>query len=123
MGKFVIRRGKAGFLFCLKAANGEIIAVSSAYASEAACRKGIESVAHSAAEAAVEDQTAGKQAACPKFEAYLDRQGEFRFRLRARNGQIIAVSEGYAAKKNCLGGIESVRRNAPRADVFGEPQE
>ena len=75
MGKFVIRRGKAGFLFCLKAANGEIIAVSSAYASEAACRKGIESVAHSAAEAAVEDQTAGKQAACPKFEVYLDRQG------------------------------------------------
>ena len=51
----------------------------------------------------------------PKFEVYVDKAGEFRFRLKARNGEIIAVSEGYRAKASCLNGIESIRRNAPEA--------
>ena len=41
--------------------------------------------------------------------------GEFRFRLKARNGEIIAVSEGYKAKASCMNGIESVKKNAPEA--------
>jgi uncharacterized protein YegP (UPF0339 family) len=53
----------------------------------------------------------------PKFELYTDKAGEFRFRLKARNGEIIAVSEGYKAKASCLNGIDSVRRNAPDAAV------
>ena len=52
------------------------------------------------------------------FEVYKDRSGGFRWRLRASNGQIIASSgQGYAAKKSCLDGIESVRRNAATAKV------
>ena len=53
-------------------------------------------------------------AACkhPKFEVYKDKAGEFRFRLKARNGQIIGVSEGYVQKASCLNGIESVKTNA-----------
>jgi len=52
------------------------------------------------------------------FEVYKDKSGGFRWRLRASNGQIIASSgQGYAAKKSCLDGIESVRRNAATAKV------
>ncbi len=52
-----------------------------------------------------------------KFEVYTDKAGEYRFRLKARNGEIIAASEGYKAKASCLNGIESVRKNAPDAEV------
>ena len=48
---------------------------------------------------------------------YKDKAGEFRFRLKATNGQVIAVSEGYTAMAGCLNGIESVRKNAPEAEV------
>ncbi|MBU7026706.1 MAG: YegP family protein [Theionarchaea archaeon] len=53
----------------------------------------------------------------PKFEVYKDAAGEFRFRLKAPNGEIIAVSEGYTTKANCLNGIESVIKNAPKAEI------
>ncbi|MCR8668248.1 YegP family protein [Aestuariibaculum sp. M13] len=48
-----------------------------------------------------------------KFEIYKDNGGEFRFRLKASNGQNILASEGYAAKGGCTNGIESVKKNAP----------
>lgn len=47
-----------------------------------------------------------------KFEIYNDKAGEFRFRLKAGNGQTILASEGYAAKSGCTNGIESVKTNA-----------
>ena len=47
-----------------------------------------------------------------KFEVYKDRKGEFRFRLKASNGQNILASEGYRTRASCLKGIESVRRNS-----------
>ena len=119
MGKFVVKATKTGFVFNLKAGNGEVIATSEIYTTEAACRKGVESVRKNAAEAKFEDQTVAEAAAVtnPKFELYTDKAGEFRFRLKARNGEVIAVSEGYKAKASCLNGIDSVRRNAPDAAV------
>ena len=52
------------------------------------------------------------------FEVYKDKAGEFRWRLKASNGQNIASSgEGYAEKRGCLAGIESVKRNAPNAKI------
>lgn len=119
MGKFVVKATKIGFVFNLKAGNGEVIATSEVYTTEAACMKGVESVRKNAAEAKLEDQTVAEVAAVtnPKFELYTDKAGEFRFRLKARNGEIIAVSEGYKAKASCLNGIDSVRRNAPDAAV------
>ena len=48
-----------------------------------------------------------------KFEIYTDKAGEFRFRLKASNGQTILASEGYKAKAGCTNGIESVKKNAP----------
>ncbi|MBA7597745.1 hypothetical protein ES703_04751 [subsurface metagenome] len=53
----------------------------------------------------------------PKFEVYKDEKGEYRFRLRAPNGEIIAVGEAYASKAGCMNGIESVKENAPKAKI------
>lgn len=119
MGKFVVKATKTGFVFNLKAGNGETIATSEVYTTEAACLKGVESVRKNAADAKLEDQTVAEVAAVtnPKFEMYTDKAGEFRFHLKARNGEIIAASEGYKAKASCLNGIDSVRRNAPDAAV------
>ena len=120
MGKFVIKTMKNGeTTFNLKAGNGEVIATSEVYKSESSCKKGIASVRRNAPIANVEDKTVEPvvTARCPKFEVYTDKAGEYRFRLKATNGQIIAVSEGYVAKNSCLNGIESVRKNAVDADV------
>lgn len=118
MGKFVIKTAKNGVKFDLKAGNGETIATSEVYSSDAACKKGIESVRNCCG-GAVEDQTVEGYATekHPKYEVYTDKAGEYRFRLKARNGEIIAVSEGYKAKASCLNGIESVKKNAPEAEI------
>ena len=118
MGKFVIRETATGFKFDLKASNGEVIATSEVYSSQAAAIKGAQSVKNNAPEANLHDLT-GEEAEVkhPKFELYEDKAGEFRFRLKARNGEVIAVSEGYKAKASCLNGIESVRKNAAEGDI------
>ena len=51
------------------------------------------------------------------FEWYKDKAGKYRFRLKAANGEIIAVSEGYDSKEGCVGGIESVKKNAQIAKI------
>ena len=118
MGKFVIKQTNTGVKFDLKATNGEVIATSEVYSTEVACLNGVESVrANCVGE--IEDQTTEgfETVKHPKFEMYLDKAGEFRFRLKARNGEIIATSEGYKAKASCLNGIESVKKNAPDAEI------
>ncbi len=122
MGKFVMKRTKSGVKFNLKAGNGEIIATSEVYNSDASCKNGIESVRRNAPIAPVENQTVEGYTVekHPKFEVYTDKAGEFRFRLKATNGQIIAVSEGYKAMASCMNGIESVKKNAPDAPVVME---
>ena len=115
MGKFVVKTVNTGIKFDLKASNGEVIATSEVYSSEAACMKGIESVRKNAEIAKVED--IGESVTNPKFQIYEDKAGEFRFRLTARNGEIIATSEGYKAKASCLNGIESVRKNALDSEI------
>ena len=122
MGKFVIRTVKTGVMFNLKAGNGEIIATSEVYTTEAACRKGIASVIKNAPIAALEDQTVEgyKTEKHPKFEIYTDKKGEFRYRLKSTNGQIIAVGESYKTKKSVLNGVESVRKNAAEGNIVKE---
>ena len=52
------------------------------------------------------------------FEVYKDKAGEFRWRLRAANSQIIATSgDGYKEKRSCLSAVESVKRDAPLAPI------
>lgn len=118
MGKFVIKDAKGGVKFNLVAGNGEIIAVSEIYNSKASCKNGIESVIKNA-ESVIEDQTVEgyTQEKNPKWEIYKDKAGEFRFRLKAGNGEIIVTGEGYKSKSGCKNGIDSIRRNAPTADI------
>ena len=110
MGKFVVKHTKTGIKFDLKATNGQVIATSEVYNSKDACMNGIESV---------KDQTVEnfEKQKNPKFQVFKDKAGEFRFNLTAKNGQIIAVSEGYKTMANCIGGVESVISNAPDAPV------
>ena len=119
MGKFVFKAVPSGFKFDLKAGNGEVIATSEVYTTEAACKNGIASVAKNAPVANVENQTNEGYAVekCPKFEVYTDKAGEYRFRLKATNGQVIAVSEGYSSEAGCLNGVESVKKNAADAET------
>lgn len=122
MGKFAIKKTKSGVKFNLKASNGEIIAASEVDNSNASCKKGIASVQRNAPIAPIEDQTKEGYPVekHPKFQVYTDRRGEFRFRLKATNGQIIAVSEGYTKLASCLNGIESVKKNAADSPVVVE---
>ena len=122
MGKFVIKQTKTGFVFNLKAGNGEIIATSEVYTTLANCKNGIASVKKNSVLAKLEDQTEEgfKKVTNPKFEVYTDKAGETRFRLKARNGEIIATGESYKAKASCLNGIDSIRRNAPESPVEKE---
>lgn len=118
MGKFEVKQVKTGFKFNLKAGNGEIIAVSEVYTSESACLNGVESVRKNCV-AEIEDQTVENFETLkhPKFELYQDKAGEYRFRLKAKNGEIVVTGEGYKAKAGCLNGIDSIKRNAPDAPV------
>ena len=122
MGKFVIRKTNTGVKFDLKATNGQVIATSEVYTTEAACKNGIASVIKNAAVAGVEDQTVEgfEKVKHPKFELCADKAGEFRFRLKATNGEVIATGEGYKAKASCKNGIESVIKNAADAEIVAE---
>lgn len=55
-----------------------------------------------------------------KFELYKDRADKFRFRLKAGNGEIIAVSEAYNSKSSAVNGVESVRKNALDAKLYDQ---
>jgi len=122
MDRFVIRQVASGVKFDLKAANGQRILTSEVYTSAEACRKGIESVRKVAPTAPVEDRTeeAPEVKPHPKFELYEDRSGQFRFRLKSRNGKVIGISDGYRTRAGALSGIESVKVNAASRSFLAE---
>ena len=122
MGKFLIKESDAGCRFNLVAGNGQVIGTSQTYSSMDACKNGIESVKTNAPIAEIEDQTKEgyTELTNPKFEVYVDKAGEFRFRLTAKNGQNILASEGYSQLSGCMNGIESVKTNAPDAEIENE---
>ena len=105
--------------FNLVAGNGEVIASSQVYKTAATAKKGIASVSANAPIAKIENQTDKefKPETNPKFEVYKDKKGEFRFRLKAKNGQIIVTGEGYSKLDGCLKGIASVQKNAKDAKI------
>ena len=119
MGKFQVKAAGKGVMFNLLATNGQVVATSEVYNKKSSLLGGIASVQANAPAAAVEDQTAEKPAKLPnpKFEVYADKAGKFRFRLKAKNGQVVAVGEAYETKKAALAGVASVKKNAPGAKV------
>ena len=121
MSKYVIKETATGVKFDLLATNGQVILYSEVYTTRASALKGINSIRNNAPVAGVENQTEEGYETLrhPKFEMYRDKAGEFRFRLKARNGQIVGTSEGYTAKAGCLNGIESVKKNAVAEEIEG----
>lgn len=108
MGKFVISQRKNGeYQFNLKAGNGQIILTSEGYTTLAACKNGIESVKKNSQEDA-------------RFERKEAKDGSPFFNLKATNGQVIGKSEMYSSAAACENGIESVKKNAPEAEVVEE---
>ena len=54
-----------------------------------------------------------------KFEIWKSSKNQkWYFHLRAANDQVICSSQGYTTKQNCVKGIESVKKNSPKAEVF-----
>lgn len=120
VGKFDLKKSKDGrFVFNLLAANRVIVATSQVYSSSAAAMNGIHSVIANAEKAPVEDQTLKNYTPLgyPKWEIYLDKGNQYRFRLNASNGSCICHSQGYTTKASCKNGIESIIRTVKDADT------
>ena len=122
MGKFVVKQTEKGCHFSLLATNGQIIGSSEVYTTSKACLNGIKSVTVNAPEAEVEDQTVEnfETKKNPKFEIYADKAEQFRFRLKAKNGQVILASQGYAKMESCVKGVQSVKKNAVNSEIVQE---
>ncbi|MBX2826948.1 MAG: YegP family protein [Flavobacteriaceae bacterium] len=101
---FELKKSGDKFHFVLKAGNGQVILSSQMYASKAGAMNGIESV-----------KTNCGDDDC--WERKTAKNGKFHFNLKSTNGQIIGSSQMYAGESGMENGIESVRNNAPGADV------
>lgn len=101
---FELKKKGEQFHFVLKAGNGQVILSSEMYNSKASAKNGIASV----------------QKNCSNdnlFERKTAKNGKFHFNLKSTNGQIVGSSQMYAAESGMNNGIESVRKNAPGAEV------
>ena len=121
VGSFDIKKAKDGrFVFNLYSANKVIIATSQVYSSSQSAIIGIKSVMTNALKAQIEDLTlkTPDPKSYPKWEIYVDRAGEYRFRLNATNANCVCHAKaGYATKSNCKRAIESIIRLAESAEI------
>lgn len=104
MGKFKLIQKGSKFHFNLLAGNHEPILHSEIYESKSAAENGIESVRKNS----LRDEA---------FEEREAKNGQHYFVVKATNGQIIGQSEMYSSASGCKNGIESVKKNAPNAEV------
>lgn len=124
-GKFAYYKTAKGFYnYRLKANNNETIAVSggTGYASLSGCKAGIESVRKNC-NCHIEDQTLKNVTTLPnpKFVIFMDKAGKYRYRLFARNGELICTPEdGYASKDGCKKGIQSLAKWAIDSEIAAE---
>ena len=121
IGRFIIKKLSSGdYSFELRAGNGESIAeITQTFPTVEICENIIDSIRRNA-NAGIEDRTLPKTKAIPypKFEIYKDSSGEFFFRLKSINGEIIATSESYTTKGACIKGIRSIGKNAPECEII-----
>lgn len=108
MGKFIITKRKNNdYQFNLKAGNGQVILTSQGYATKSGCKNGIESVKTNS-----------------PFDSRYNRRtssnSQYYFNLKAGNGEIIGTSEMYTTSTARDNGIESVKSNAPEAEIIDE---
>ena len=119
-GRFEIKKAKDGrYVFNLYAPNHVIVATSQAYTTTAAALNGIESIIANAGKAPLEDQCLKNFAprAYPKWEMYIDKGGQYRFRLNAPNGNCIVHSQGYTTKASCKNGMESIIKCSAKPEI------
>ena len=108
--RYQIYEDKTGqYRFRLWAPNNKIVAVSEAYQTKENAFNGVHSVMK-ACDANVEDTTIGEALQNPKFQIFKDAAQKFRFRLRANNNEIVAASEAYESKANCIKGVKAVKK-------------
>lgn len=126
--KFVYRKtDKGNYVYKLYSSNYRVIAIGGEpYSSLAAMKTGINSIIRNAADAPVEDQTLKKvvEQKCPKWEIYLDAKGEYRFRLKASNGNIVCITnDGYLSKPACKNGMQAIAKAAVNADIVQDDED
>lgn len=130
--KYQIYRDVAGkFRFRLRAENNQIVAVSEGYENHAGVLNGVKSV-QSNCGSAIEDMTIETpRITNPKYQVFYDKSCGYRFHLNAKNGEIIAVSEGYETKEGCMNGIKAVQASCnaeiedltvKKPEVLNEPE-
>ena len=101
---FELKKKGDQYHFNLKASNGQVILTSEMYNSKAAAKNGIESIQKNCSDDA-------------RYEKKTAKNGKFHFNLKSTNGQIIGSSQMYSAESGMNNGIESVKKNAPGAEV------
>ena len=121
-GKFVIKKTDKGhFVYKLFAYGNKCVAIGAqAYEGLGGVKGGIASVARIAGTAPIENQTlkAYETLKFPKWEIYADKKGEFRLRLYASNGNLVATTnDGYLSVQAAKKGIESVAKAADGAAI------
>ncbi|MCZ4245262.1 YegP family protein [Pedobacter punctiformis] len=108
MGKFIIsQRKNEEYQFNLKASNGQVILTSEGYTAKASCKNGIESVKTNAP-------------LDSRYDRKIAKNGLYYFNLKAGNGEIIGTSQMYTSIGGRETGIESVKANAPGAEIIDE---
>lgn len=108
MGKFVItKRVNGDYQFVLKATNGQVILNSQGYTFKSSCENGINSVKNNAPD----DY---------HYERKISSDGKHFFSLKAGNGQVVGSSEMYESVSGMEKGIQSVKTNAPDAEIVDE---
>lgn len=120
MGSFVMRRVKDGFVFQLYAPNRLILSTSPVYITEDACKKGILTVIEQGKNAGEADLTGSgiPLPKAPRYEILRDAAGAYRFRLRAKKGDVILTSSAYSDATLAALGIGMVRENVEGARTY-----
>ena len=119
-GRFEIKKSKDGrYVFNLYAPNHIIVATSQVYSTSSAAANGIQSIMANAEKVPIEDNTLKNptKQGFPKWEMYIDKGGEYRFRLFASNGNCVVHSQGYKQKSSCKNGIDSIIRCSKNAEI------
>ncbi|MDE6302800.1 MAG: YegP family protein, partial [Clostridia bacterium] len=115
------RTDSDNFVFKLFSYNKRVVVTATdKYSSLGACKNGIQSIINNSATAPIEDQTLKKivPQKCPKWIIFMDKRGEFRLRLIASNGEMVAqTNDGYLSKDAAKKGIEAIARAAKGADI------
>ncbi|MBQ5328975.1 MAG: YegP family protein [Oscillospiraceae bacterium] len=117
-GVYKIIKTTAGYKFVLVSNIGEVLSTSEVYSTLESCINGIKSL-QKHGHADIEDQSSENynNIVNPKYEMYVDKEGLFRFRLKASNGLILSTSKGYFKKDECLGAIQKMRESVNTNDV------